>query len=258
VKSTNILLFTRVVALTISGAAACGGDATGGKSSAPDSAIAAGGQSAASSASNAAPGGQISAAGGQISAAGGRTAASSSTSTATCDSALASIGSTCPAVQTCMSTQCSIQLTACFGEADASGHRAGGECQSYTSCVDACSCNSSCMQNCSSQQTQTCRDCTTTVLDCVQLTCADETTQCVGIFLGTGGSPNGAGAGGSGSVGAAGSAGAGDASRHTCADLQACCTRLTGTAQTTCQTYYGTAASYGDSGCNLAWRSLSC
>jgi len=250
VKSMGIFVWTRVIILTLTAVAACGGnDETGGTPEA-DGPFSTGGAFAPTTGGNAARGGQSN-------GIGNRTSTTRAASSASCDSALASLGARCPAADQCTKNRCSSQLTTCYGNADANGRRAGGHCQAYTSCTEACNCESSCISGCASQQDQTCRDCVTEILDCAQTSCSNEATACIdGILGGFGGSPNAAGtASAAGSVAIAGAAAG---SRHTCADLQACCARLTGTAQTNCQTYYPTASSYGDTGCNLAWSSFGC
>lgn len=251
-KTTEILAWISDTGFILSAMVACGGNASSTETQETGNTTASGG----SSHVEASAGGSTTRST-QNNGIGGKAASTKSSSNPSCSSVSLSLGSRCPAVEQCMKTQCSSQLTTCYGDEDAKGNRTGGLCQAYTSCVEACNCESACVRDCSAQETQDCRDCTSTILDCVQSSCVDEATACVGNVLGgTAGAPSVVRSSGvAGSFSAAGSAAV---EKHTCADLQACCARLTGTAQTNCQTYYSTAASYGDSGCNLAWRGMGC
>lgn len=249
VKSTDTLAWVSNAVLMLTAVVACGGN--GSNAEAQET----GNSTANGSSSEASAGGSTTRT--QNTGIGGKASATKSTANPSCSSVSLGLGSRCPAVEQCMRSQCSSQLTSCYGDEDAKGNRTGGLCQSYTSCIEGCNCESACVRDCSAQEDQACRDCTSTILDCVQASCVSEATACVNNVLGgTAGAPSVVRS--SGVAGSFSAAGAASVEKHTCVDLQACCARLTGTAQTNCQTYYSTAASYGDSGCSLAWRSMGC
>ena len=112
-------------------------------------------------------------------------------------------------------------------------------------CVEACTCDSACIETCSSQMEQICSDCQATIRACAEASCLDEAVECAvdALGVGDGGAGGVQGEGGAGSV-------------HTCADLAECCTRLTDTAQSNCETVHASVSD--DTLCNLAWDTLGC
>jgi hypothetical protein len=140
----------------------------------------------------------------------------------------------CSAAVDCAKVQCRTEVEACYGPNYADQDYSGGQCESFLSCAEDCNCESTCAQNC--PRDETCTSCQTALSDCAQVSCATEVSQCVEEAVGAGG--------------------AGPA--YTCTDLQDCCTRLTDTAQSDCQTLYSGIVSYGDRVCDLAYSRLGC
>jgi hypothetical protein len=145
----------------------------------------------------------------------------------------------CPAAEDCVDVDCASELADCYGSGYANADYAGSPCEAHMACVEACNCDSACIETCISQMEQSCSDCQATVRACAEASCADEAVDCAVAALGAGD----AGTGGAGSV-------------HTCADLVECCARLTDTAQSNCETVH--AAVSDDALCNLAWDNLGC
>src|SRR5512145_2660 len=140
VKPTEILAWISNATLIVAATAACGGNASNTDAQDTGNVMANGGGFYA----EASAGGSTTRST-QNHGTGGRTATTKSTTNPSCSSISLSIGSRCPAVEQCMKTQCSSQLTSCYGDEDANGSRMGGLCQAYTSCVEGCNCESACV-----------------------------------------------------------------------------------------------------------------
>ena len=142
---------------------------------------------------------------------------------------------TCPAATTCVETKCKATLDSCTS--------ATGACADTFKCDSACNCDQTCIQNCANKETAACQTCINGYLNCTTTNCLNEIFSCVG-------------SGGSGSGGTFGTGGTGfdfDAGTYTCADLTACCKKLSGDQQTSCNQV----ASGGlDFACSLAYSSF--
>jgi hypothetical protein len=142
-----------------------------------------------------------------------------------------------PAYGQCASAACNSQLTAALG----SGYNSSvytGPCASYMTCYDACPCGASyntCTGNCATNAGATCQSSMMTLATCLNsATCADPVCTTIG---GAGGAAGAAGYGGyaGGIAGASGYAGGlggtagvgGGTGTYTCAQLSACCARIT-------------------------------
>ena len=120
----------------------------------------------------------------------------------------------------CAVQNCDAQYQKCMGAGYKSGSF-GGLCGTYISCTQKCGCNdNACYQACG-QPDMACTSCLTNDLNaCVQSKCT--LPKCFGV-------------------------------NKTCADLQACCAKLTDmTKKATCDATYNAVKSSGDIACNAA------
>ena len=190
--------------------AACGGDDGGGGSST-------GGSSA----------------GGTSSGGGGGSGATGGGSTGGSGGCGGGGGNDCPEYTNCAQAKCDSAYQECLGSGYKTGSYAGGKCETYMKCVTACNCDTTCTSKCTMDST--CQGCMTgTLASCTTSNCSAELQKCAG----TGGA-------GSGGAGAGGASGGG-----TCADLQACCNKLSGSDKTTCDSAYNGVKAGGDAACN--------
>jgi hypothetical protein len=216
--------------------AACGGDAESSASTASG-----GGGQLGGNTSQASPTGGATLGGG--SSTGGRPAGSGGTaSSSSCDPAVIATGlpadTDCPQVVSCAQTRCATNAELCYGTGYTSGNYANGQCQPYVTCIAGCDCEATCASNCASQRDQQCTTCIDTLTQCTSQMCLAEALACA--------------------LAGAGGAGGGSTSSYTCAELLACCARLSGTPATNCQTAYAYASALGNTYCNLAWGYLGC
>lgn len=139
-------------------------------------------------------------------------------------------GNDCPDYTNCEQTKCDSAYQDCLGAGYKTGSFTGGKCETYMKCVTACNCDTNCTKNCTMDSA--CQGCMTGPLQtCVTSNCSAELQKC-------------AGTGGSGSGGASGGG--------TCADLESCCNKLSGSDQTNCMTTYNQIKAAGDAVCNTA------
>lgn len=148
-------------------------------------------------------------------------------------------GQTCTGTaeyETCINGACNSDFVACYG----AGYKTGsfsGPCADYVNCTMACACDanySSCSQACVSKMTSDCQSCAMKLGTCVQ---GASCTKPVCTGGGTGGSAGNPGTGGGG-----GSAGSTGGTIETCADLAACCAKVSEpNAKSACDTIVGQA-----------------
>ncbi|MCK6535837.1 MAG: hypothetical protein L6Q84_22950 [Polyangiaceae bacterium] len=137
-------------------------------------------------------------------------------------------GNTCKEYTDCAQAKCDTEYQECLGAGYKSGSFSGGKCETYMNCVTACNCDTTCTSKCTMDSA--CQGCMTgTLASCTSSKCSAELQQC-------------AGTGGAGSGGASGGG--------TCADLEACCNKLSGSDQTNCTTTYNQIKAGGDAACN--------
>lgn len=137
-------------------------------------------------------------------------------------------GNTCKEYTDCAQAKCDTEYQECLGAGYKSGSFSGGKCETYMNCVTACNCDTTCTSKCTMDST--CQGCMTgTLASCTTSNCSAELQKC-------------AGTGGAGSGGASGGG--------TCADLEACCNKLSGSDQTNCTTTYNQIKAGGDAACN--------
>lgn len=133
----------------------------------------------------------------------------------------------CPEYVSCAENKCKAEYKQCLGDNFMSADFSGSPCESYMTCVLGCDCDQSCLSNCYANMPADCKNCMTGPLtSCVSSNCSAELQQCAGTG-GTGGSSSGG----------------------TCADLAACCSSLSGSDQTQCQSTYDSVKAGGDAAC---------
>lgn len=140
----------------------------------------------------------------------------------------------CPAFDSCVETNCKGSLDTCTG--------ANGPCADTVKCGNACNCDSDCISTCTDNESAACKQCVTPYVSCITSKCFNEALSC-----------NGTGGTGSGTGGTFGTGGTGfdfDAGSYTCADLAACCKKLSGANQTNCNQVV---ASGFDLACSLSY-----
>ncbi len=113
-------------------------------------------------------------AGGQHAAGGQSGAGGGGGSSNACNPIVRFVGggmvASCPALDSCLQTQCSNELMQCFGPGYLSGNYAGGQCETEVACFANCNCESTCERACPAASTA-CTDCEPALLNCALQQC---------------------------------------------------------------------------------------
>jgi hypothetical protein len=155
---------------------------------------------------------------------------SKSTTPSTCDT---------KAYDDCTLTACDPTLKECFGD-DYKNGNFGGPCSTWIGCYNKCACGDTACQTACGLPDSACTSCTLKLASCGQ-SCTKPA--CLSSSGGT--SSGGTSSGGTSSGGASG----------TCAELTACCAKMTGSQQTTCNNAV-TEANGNDALCGPLYNSL--
>ncbi len=169
-------------------------------------------------------------------------------------------GTNCSAYTTCVESNCGSDYALCFGSGWQSGNFSGGACAAYVQCEQGCGCTSSCGQSCYTSIDSACTGCLSGLGNCASAKCSTQLNQCTASGSSSGSSSGSTSSNGSsGSSGSSGGTGAptgdGGSTGITCAQLSACCSTLSGSAQSGCN---AAVSSKYDAACAAIWTQLGC